>query len=251
MSKKKPPQLPKKSLAWPPDELEDWIFLATKSFCNKYEISPYERDDLDQFVKLRLIEKKASILLNYRNEARIKTYVYAVILNFCREFMRKNNSKSVFTEKGDHSIEMSNIQSNDGSVLKDMSIDMEIQRLNRALLIQGSKTPKTVISLKTYFDIPLEWQDIFQYTNDNELTIKHFALFKEITKPKKSAVMAFLTRLFNECENKTNSEDAIRKWVERTIQSLVELLNAGGSRAHNKETLGIMMEIKFRNTKGE
>jgi len=52
-----------------------------------------------------------------------------------------------------------------------------------------------------------------------------------------------LTRLINNCENKNNTDDAIRKWLADKICDLINLLNGDSQQAYfDKETFQYFVE---------
>lgn len=246
MDNKATSNLQEVSGVWSIDNFDQWIKIVSRAFCKSHIIEPYEREDLIQFVKLRFLEKMSNIQDNYRGDATIKTYVCAVTLNFCREFKRKNCSKSVIALTNSYSDEILNTTETSQYLIKDIHIASEIKRLDRIFLILGTKVPKVLIALKLYFGLTLQRKDVFAYSKDIELSNRIVREAGKLENTQKQSVFYFLTNLFNEVERVERSSEATRKWVDRTISHILSLLNKGNLSTHTKETLSILMEIKFK-----
>ncbi|MBO6516646.1 MAG: hypothetical protein JJ975_08850 [Bacteroidia bacterium] len=240
---------PLEETGWDHIKPEELINLVASKFCRTYSVYPYEKEDLIQFMRLRYFEQFNTARNNYRKEARVKTYVCAVLLNFCREFRRANCSKSIFTESEGIQPEITADGEGELSITKKMVLKYELKRLGYVFKIQGSRKPKVVVALKAYYFIDVTHIDLFKYAQDMDLARYFFDLFSRLNGPRKNAIISYLTKLFNRVEKKNSSEDATRKWVDRHIALVVKLLNTGGERKHDKETLGILMELKFADDK--
>jgi len=56
-------------------------------------------------------------------------------------------------------------------------------------------------------------------------------------------IYAIMTPLFNRCEGKENSPDALRKWINMKVDEIIDLLNGRTRRSnYDQETLKILAQ---------
>lgn len=225
-------------------QFEEIVFKVSKYFCSKYHIHPYDQEDLIQYVRLRVLENKDQIRANYLGRAQLATYLSSVVLNLCREFRKKNCSRSVFAEDNDLDPDVPDKHTSAQEILKGIHISNEVKRLNSILILYGSKEAKIVLMLKAYFHIKITQTDFLKYCDDPSIMANYMLKFMRADKPKKKDVVSLLTSLFNQVENTQKTDEATRKWIERTNKHVIKLLNTGG-RKYDQETLGILLEVRF------
>lgn len=221
---------------------EDWIVFITNRFCRSNSIDPYEAEDLRQFVKMRLVEQLPKIKTNFKGEAKLRTYISAIILNLCREFRRVNCSKSVFTSTNLESL-TDQLISNGNSSEKNIALKREIEKFNRIILMYGTKKTKVKIALSLYYGLDPGIENLRVYCNENHniASSAHQEIINAKKRNKKEGLKIF-TDLVNQTESKTNTVEASRKWVSRTIDDILKILNCQGGE-HTKETLGVLIEM--------
>jgi hypothetical protein len=220
---------------------EDWIFLISKYYSQKNTIQPYELEDLQQFIRTRLIEQLPKIRDSFKGESKLRTYISAIILNLCREFRKKNCSKSILTQ-AEVSEKIDYQYNNLNQAENNIAIEYEVGNLNKIILMYGTKSVKVKLALKLYYSLKITREEISNYCKDFEVISSD--LEKEIEEKKqlkKKEALIILTELFNRTECKSNSTEATRKWISRLIDEILIILNKGKSN-HTKETLGLLLE---------
>jgi hypothetical protein len=227
---------------WSLDHFEHLIFSISKKFAEKHSIEPYELKDLQQYVRLRLLEKLNDIQKGFKGECQIKTYIYAVLLNFCREFRKKNCSKSIW-QNSDTNEELTSVTDAEHYITKDLHIAQEINRFNVILIILGSQAAKILLALKVLFEQKITYYDLVLYSQNRRLSLHYLKKLNGVEKRAKGASIVLLTQIFNDVEPKNSSVDSTRKWVERKTNHIIDLMNTG-NKTHDKESLSILMEIK-------
>lgn len=238
------------------ERFEDLVRIVATKYSRNSQLFPYTQNDLSQYIVLRLIENIKSVKANYRGEARLKTYMSAVIRNYSLEFIRKNKPKSVeFISIDNYSID----QNSDIAIqpLKDVQWLVEITRLERILKLYGSKRSKIEVVFKGVFRIKVLPPDLFYQPNYHEYEspiLKFIAKINTHTNLNSGEIFTLYTHLFNLLESKNNSDEAIRKWTLRTMEEIIKLLNDCVEKRHyTKESLGALFNLYFenRNSKNE
>lgn len=174
----------------------------------------------------------------------------AVVLNMCREFRRRNCSKSVFAKPLQEDLNDLSLSHRQETTNKDIWISSEVKRLNQVLSMFGSKSEKLILALKVYFGLKLNTGVIDNYLKNPSRSEYFLESYNKIQASKKQSRLSFLSSIFNEAELKTSAEDATRKWVNRSVVAVLKLLNTG-KRMHTKETLTILLELRDINTDNE
>ncbi len=225
---------------------EEWIDFTINRYCTFNSIYPYEKKDLKQFINIRLIEDLPKIKVNYEGKSKLKTYMIAVTLNLSREFKKKNCTKSI-TMANDKTTSSKAFYIDDfNNIEKSIYIKAEIEQLKIAIAIFGSKSHKIKLAILVYYGLTIDKSVLFAYCKDNALTETFLPKLNKGIEINKKTTISILTQLFNDTENKTNTDEATRKWISRTLEEIVKLLNIGLSK-HTKETLGVLLEMAFSN----
>ncbi len=224
------------------ESLEGLVVFVANRFVQKHNIFPYEVVDLYQFVRLRLIESLGRIRTTYKGGGKVKTYISAVILNFCREFRRKNCTISVFADSVDNLRTDISINELTQSPDSRLHITLELKRLHSIFVLYGAKEHKVRITLMVYFEVHVKKEDVMNYVSAEVKSNQFFKQLNSGMNKSKKEVISKLTEMFNEVENKSNSFEATRKWIARLIDDVLQMLNVGAS-LYTKETLGILLEV--------
>lgn len=222
---------------------EDWVFIISKFYCQKNTIQPYELSDLRQFINFRLLEQLPKIKANYKGQSSLRTYISSIILNLCREFRKKNCSKSILTQFEINS-ELHHPYNDANLAENQLALENETNNLNNVISMYGSKASKIRLTLKMYYGLKTTRSDILNYCKDAKiLTLSTLDGYNE-EQLNKNETLTILTELFNEVEGKSNSTEATRKWVSRLIEDILRILNLRESN-HTKETLGLLLETSL------
>lgn len=228
------------------NSFEEWIDFTINRYCTFNSIYPYEKKDLKQYINIRLIEDLPKIKVNYKGKSKLKTYMIAVTLNLSREFKKKNCTRSVSIENEKATPPKAPYFDDFNNIEKSIYIKAEIEQLKIVMAIFGSKSHKIKLAIMVYYGLTIDKPVLFAYCKDNALTETFLPKLNKGIELNKKTTTSILTQLFNETENKTNTDEATRKWVSRTIEEIVKLLNIGLSK-HTKETLGVLLEMGFSN----
>ncbi|MBO6515044.1 MAG: sigma-70 family RNA polymerase sigma factor [Bacteroidia bacterium] len=224
------------------DSFEEIIAFTAARFITKNNLSPYTHDDLCQYIRLRLLETLAKIRENYKGEARLTTYISAVVLNLCREFRRKYCSRSIFSDSdtsSNHEVSLTGAGTQTDSKLH---ISYELEKLRLIFALYGAREQKVKIALMAYFDINISIDDVLKYISDRGKSETVLQQIKSAHDKPKKEIISRLTDIFNDLEDKNTTFEATKKWISRAINDILSMLNRDSS-IHTKETLGILLEV--------
>ena len=216
---------------------------------NSNSLGVLSPNDLYQHICLKLLENRQTIIHNYRGEAKVSTYMSAVIRNFALEFVRMQR-RTVNTIPNTVAVADSDIPAQylDLPTHK-LYLKQEIKLLIGILLLFGSRRKKIEFVLRGYFRNTISREDVHVYLNKNvdEIEIENFLKdINNVSVKSDREVFEIYTRFLNFADKTENSVVAIRKWVYRTIAEFINLLNNGiTQRSYSRETLGILFDYYF------
>jgi len=213
-------------------------------YVSKGVIPERERDDVERSIVEKFLIKKDKINSSFNGRAKITTYYTAVINRMCCEVIRQEQ-KHWYAVKDNEYISFPLVDATVSfDTAKQTLVREELNRLyNLIMLINGSHS-KVLLFLKYYFDIPIQEDVIIDYTgcNKKEQALKILGYRKGLSK---AVVTERLAELVLLVENKQVGGDAVRMWINKQIDTLVYRMNGGNKERHNKETIGIMLEMQF------
>ncbi len=223
--------------------LIDRIALA---YSRRYEIHPFTTDDLQQEVKMLMLERLESIQRSYRGEASISHFLVVVIRNTCREISRRKklgNFRETKLEEKDRAKLKTSGFSTDGQVY----IQEEVRRLEMIFSLYGVVLPRIRLAFKGFFRLEIFSIDIKRYISGYQVNVMVDAFVHLLNSEKKSTdkeVFKKLTQLFNTVEEKQNTTEAVRKWTLRKSQEVIELLNGRDrNRFYSRESFKVLFEL--------
>lgn len=223
---------------------DEILLLATKvvdRYASKGSIPQREKEDVVMSMVEKFIIKQKYIQDNFQGKAKFSTYCISVLNNMCCEIIRRDMKSWNIQEKEDYQIEeSSNINS-----LDKLAISDEINYLHKIILLFGDETPKIRLFLAYYLCLNILESDFKNYDKDY---IKHN--IKEIlsinNKCSKGEIFKNLSEVVNIVENKDTKADAVRMWLNKTRNTIIERLNINSDNTHyDAETLHILFEYYY------
>lgn len=217
------------------------IRIIVKSYVRSGMFRPSDFDDIVQHLNKELLEKLPRIQKQYNGMSLFRTYFSNIVRHACLSLRTKRQSEPAFLEL-DRTISL--LES--GSAEHRLLIEHDI-RVFRAILDQFyTERPKLILCLKLMYRLPLTTPDVLDWWPQCPQTEVN-ALLRSAGEG--GALMthkdlfALLQPLVNNAEMKHTSADSTRHWVDKQIQIILRLLNGmPPTSAHNRETLGILLE---------
>ncbi|MFO7791262.1 MAG: hypothetical protein R6V32_11915 [Bacteroidales bacterium] len=204
-----------------------------------------EQQDVETAIIEKFLSKQDKIDNAFQGKAKKTTYYTAVINRMCAEIIRKEqNHWYAVNENNDSSF--SHDRSLSFETEKQMLIQEELKRFRAGIMLFNGSQAKVLLFLKYYYDIPLQNSDVTNYagSKDHE-ALKILGKRNNLSKAEVNSRLAQLVMLV---ENKNISGDAVRMWLNKQIDILLCRLNGKNKSFHNKETIGVMLEMQYNSS---
>ncbi|MEA3495356.1 MAG: hypothetical protein U9R42_04905 [Bacteroidota bacterium] len=231
----------KKNKCFSTDLLLKVCNIIVKMFVKNGRINYSEFDDTKQAVIEKYLSKKSKIESAYNGTAKAETYLSAVIYRMVLETIRGNNSKlkrmiNSFEDVDNYSTEKS-IDPEQQLLIKN-----EIVFLQRVMLTLGNKRHQIELYLKYYLGIKLIITDLRIYVPNTVLS-DVFNLLKENKLLKKQEKILNLCKIQNIIESKTVKPDAVRMYLNKNIEQIINRLNGNGRAFYTKDSFAVLFEL--------
>lgn len=221
------------------------ISIIVQKFVASGMIAPDEKADVVQTINERMLrDKLRNMQAQYNYSAYVSTYFSKVVYNLCLEWRRQTKREALF----DRSKELQQIEvaHEDQRGWGNAVIAQEVQRFKTILQLFGKAKAKVELCLRLLFRLPFSPEELRGYFTActavviDELLDSFGGDYAHMTDKE---VYAQAIQFFNQQEGKTNSPDALRKWIQLKVEEILALLNGGMSRAsYDRETLQILLQ---------
>ena len=221
------------------------IEIIVKQHFRKGYFRGQQIEDIIQNINLKLLESRLErISKQYNGSVLFATYFSRIIANLCIEEHRRLKKWQFF------SISEHLLLTDDHMDIA-LNIAVECKRLERILWLTGRSRNKLEVCLKLIFKLPLDRRALDTYCP--KLTDRHkkalLGVFAQpVHKLTETEIYQRINPVFNYCENKLSTPDALRKWVNVKLNEMLALLNGEPPNRKNytKDTLGILLEHYYR-----
>ena len=206
-----------------------------------------EKEDVEMAVIEKFLKKKDKIINDFIGKSKLTTYCTAIINRMCCEIIRKEQKHWYSVSENEQNASTNkNTQTLSYEAEKPFVISSEVKRLTKAMFFFNGINSKVNLFLKYYYDIPLNDNDIINYSKENINFLKE--ILAEQQRDSKSDKFEKLAIIVNKTEGKNIKGDAVRMWLNKQINILLKRLNNNNASNHNAESLGILFEIKEAET---
>ncbi len=198
-------------------------------------------DDFVQYINEELLKRIEKIRKSYNETTLLKTYFSVIIKNICHDRLRKDRRNKLETIPNIAEIkEPENITSS-------IIIQQELNFLDKIFKAFHKNREKIILCFKSIFRIPLKKEDLSYYLDSSEQEIENLIeTLKSTNLVSDTRIFELLTPIFNKKENKNNSPDSTRKWLDLKIKEFIKLINGDPPRAnYSKETFQFLAEKYF------
>ncbi len=213
-----------------------------------------ESEELVHIVLEKLLLKEEKIINTFQGRSKFTTYLSVIIINICREIrdklLRQRQSKiilRIFPGLSELSYYFGKIP--DKNILPDDSliISQYVKKLHLIFLTYGDESIKLVICLKTFSGIRLDPGDMDLDHLPPDESAKAMEIIDRINEmgtgsPRKE-LFQMLSCLFFITERKSQSSEALRKWIEYHKKQVILILNGNPPHAaFTMETFDLLFE---------
>lgn len=219
------------------------IEIIVSKFIKSGSILLSDKDEFVQVINERLLLSSEKIKNQYKGASLLKTYFSTIIRNICLEEINKKNRYSFTDIESVNQVIVSDSSSNEEFYLND-----EFDRLSKIIKMYNTKAPKLILCSKLIYRIRITISDFKKYCikfKDDKIKMLIGAIDQTKNIPE-FELFQIITPYVNKCDNQINKPDALRKWLKRKMDEIIELMNGNPPRAnYDKETLQILFEKYF------
>ncbi|ALO14652.1 hypothetical protein L21SP5_00985 [Salinivirga cyanobacteriivorans] len=223
------------------DTLKELITKVVARYIARGAIPRREQADVETAIIEKFLLKQEQIDSAFQGKAKISTYYIAVINRMCAEVIRKEQKHWYsLNEHDDKKILADSTTYFDAS--KQTLVNEELKRFRATIMLFNGSSAKVLLFLKLYYDIPITTQEIRNYAeNKTAKAQKIIEMRSELSKAELNQKLADLVLLV---EGKKVGGDAVRMWINKQMDTLLCRLNGQNKSFHNKETIGLMLEMQ-------
>jgi len=223
---------------------QETIGIIVKAYIRSGMFRAAEFEDIVQHVNKDLLEKLPRIRRQYNGMSLFRTYLSNIIRHSCLSLNAKRQSEPVILD-----LERSYISPDSEVPERQLLIEHDILVL-RAIIEQfHTERFKLLLCLKLFYRIPITRSDLLQWWPEcpgSEIDTLVSATATEDRKLTDQEAFALFQPLVNMADKTSSSADSIRRWADQRVLRILDLLNGSPpTSAHNRETLGILMEDFF------
>lgn len=197
-----------------------------------------EKEDVMMSVVEKFLEKQERIANGFSGKAKISTYCIAVLNRMCCEVIRKQMMYWKFRSE-------EYIKENQSGVLstsEKLVIQDEVDMLDKLLRTFYKEQDKIIIVLAYYFNLSPK-ESVFKKYAGDEWCHELMQFLEPKEKQNKAHLFENLARVINICEHNTVKADAVRMWLNKTMNKIIQRLNGPFQRAsYDKESLRTLFE---------
>jgi hypothetical protein len=220
----------------------EWLIeIIIKSFIKSGSLRFSDYYDIKQTVIEKLLLKEEKIKNQFQGMSKFSSYMSVIIQNECNELIRQKNRMLIIDKEINHPEDII-VSTNPENLLV---IKQEISRLNKILNMYYHSRNKIILCLKLKYRIPLCFIDFSRY--NNQIKMEEYQFFLTGLNPyitiNDYELYSKAILVFNKYEEKENSPDALRKFIQLKTSELILLLNGSPPTSfYNEETFQILFE---------
>lgn len=202
-----------------------------------------ELEDTQMAIVEKFYLKRDTIYSAFSGKSKLTTYIIAVLNRMCCEVIRKDikhwhhNSDEILIQ----------MEGSETSASVKLLIQDEIKLLARIIDLYTNEKNKIRLFLAFYLQLPVFLNDIKIYAPNNFQTIAE--ILNQNT-DNKGDIFLVLARVVNLAESKNVKSDAVRIWLNKTTECILNRLNGPFNRtSYNKESFQVLFEYYYMGEK--
>ena len=200
-----------------------------------------EMEDIQMGIVERFLLKHDHIKKAYIGKANVTTYCVAVLNKMCCEHIRKEVKQ--WKQQPTEHMELG--QTSHTNTMTRLVIDDESRLLKKIICLFGHERYKVRLFMAYFYQLVIAELDI-QYYDKNYIKNNLKELFEKIDLKNKGEIYKILSMAVQRAEQKELKPDAVRAWLNKTIDKVVVRLNGPFNRAYyDKDSTQILFEFYY------
>lgn len=230
------------------DELISQVSQVVEVVVRKYvarkAVPKREQEDVTMIVLEKFIDQKEKIMSSFQGKSSFNTYCVAIVNRMVCEVIRKEN-RSWYSVVEKEQRQTDNTQNSDFGTANALILKNEVVRFEQSLLFFNGSGAKVNLFLKYYFNLPLQLDDYHKYGPECGDELQQMLPYVE--SKSKGITFEQLAKAVNLVEGKELKGDAVRMWLNKQMDIILDRLNSTGGSNHDKESLAILCEMSSVN----
>jgi DNA-directed RNA polymerase specialized sigma24 family protein len=210
---------------------------------NEGNIPRKEKEEFVHHILDAFLQRLPNILSQYNRRALLRTYCAAVFRNLCKDRIRQYHRQSA-----PRLLRESDMPAyNNPDPLSNLAIKEEVLLFGKVFSLFTRKKAKATLFLKAYFRLPLDRQDLLNYHPGLcAEEIAHWIRDLSVGEDEENIrLYRILGKLSRKAEGKSESAEAVRKWIRARLKDLVRCMNTSRDTRHTIETVRLLAERHF------
>ncbi len=224
-----------------PDELVTLSKKVVARYVANNAIPQRDKDDVAMTIVSNFLAAEEKINNSFKGQSKTSTYCIAILNRMCCEIIRKDFKQWKQVQQNENFL-TDNKSTNAFESSKSAIIKSELQRLNYILEFFNEEQFKVIVFLKYILDIPFTRSEVNNYAKSDSSVV-----FEQLEQNKDEALATryqILADIVNKTEGRSVKGDAIRMWLNKSIDTIIRRMNASGASNYNREALGILLEMR-------
>ena len=216
------------------------VDIVVSKFVKNGSIGFQNSDDVKQNIISKYLEKEERIQNAYSENAKVDTYLSAVFYRMVLEYIRSTNS---YSRKYCDFFEYYYNSTVDDGLTPELKtvVDYERQFFERILATLGANTIKTIVYCKVYYR--LEISNVSAVALFGKSNAKWALSILNDDFKTDSDVYSAICNVSNKVNNKSLKPDAIRMFINSSLNTIISRMNYNGRAKYDKQSLGILFEM--------
>jgi DNA-directed RNA polymerase specialized sigma24 family protein len=221
------------------------IGLAKKvvgSYVFRNVIPVREQDDVIMSLMEKFLNQRLGFDAAFEGKSKISTYYIAIMNRMCCEIIRSESKHWKMVVQSEMLIAESNHLTSMSESNRGLLFKMELSRLQDALCFLSDEEHKARLFIRYYFRFQISESDILLFAGNKTAAVSE--ILGKARPDSKAETFELLAKVTNLTEGKSVKGDAVRMWMNKQIDRIIEYLNFNDCSAHTRESLEILFEME-------
>jgi DNA-directed RNA polymerase specialized sigma24 family protein len=199
-----------------------------------------DSEDVAMSIVEKFLTAEKKINESFKGNSKTTTYCIAILNRMCCEIIRKDFKR--WKEVSELEPTNERIETTHSyEAEKQTIINSEIARFKQIIEFTDHEQHKLLLYLKFIYNTNITEEDVQNYAQENADNV--FGQLYETKDESLGTKYNILATFTNKLENTSVSGDAIRMWLNKHTNTILNRLNQNGASRYDKEAIGLLLEL--------
>ncbi|TVQ16930.1 MAG: hypothetical protein EA361_03370 [Bacteroidetes bacterium] len=224
------------------EQIKDLAERVVVKYIASTAIPSREKSDVVMAIVEKFLQNRHKIDKVFEGRSKITTYYIAVFNRMCCEVIRKEQKHWHAVKDNEFETHQQEDSTSVFETEKNVVIKDELKRLNCLMQIYNGQGAKINLFARYYFRIPVTPDDIHGYCQHHSDDIFH--IVSNVPVNNQADIFNNLAQVISIVEGKQVKGDAVRMWLHKRLDAIVNRINMNGVSNHTRESLKTLMEMR-------